>query len=40
MDSDMHIGMVVCAVMIFLMLLPTVCCRVSQDEYDRIIKRY
>jgi hypothetical protein len=40
MEAQMHIGMLVGVFMIVLMIVPALCCRVSQDKCNRIIKRY
>jgi len=40
MESGMHVGMLVGALMIMMMLLPMCCCKLSDEQYRKIMERH
>lgn len=40
MEGNVGLGMFVGVLMIVLMLLPMCCCQLSNEEYQKIVKRY
>lgn len=39
-EGNVHLGMFVGVLMIVMMIIPMFCCQLSNEEYQKIMKRY